>query len=386
MDQLYFHLMHRDDPICPVTIDPVTGTMLKVGKPEFPELLPPGGCTDAAALRKWWQRRAVPGNQGNIQYLLSQLNLSTPQEYLVKNLGLSLTDHYWIKPLDMELQWKDINFFTNDFRDPIADLQFSSDSGSLDFPAYSPSSSTQGELQKKWVIIDGKRCLIKGNHGSHSQESLNEVVASMIHKKQNRMPYVNYKPLKQADTNQIFCICESFTSDSVEFIPAIDVVDSCKKDNAVSFYEHFIAVCTQHGMCETTTRAFLEYQIMTDFVITNIDRHLNNFGILRDTNTRQWLSMAPIFDSGNSMFWKNPKLPEYDDLQNIEVNSFRKKESQLLCLVQTPAVFNPAQLPTAEEIQSVYEKDGMISCVSSILRGYQKKIELLHGNTLPKAD
>lgn len=386
VDQLYFYLMHRDDPICAVTIDPVTGTMVKVGKPESPELLPPGGCTDAAALRKWWQRRAVPKNQGNIQYLLSQLNLSTPQEYLVKNLGLSLTDHYWIKPLDMELNWENVNFFTNDFRDPIADMQFSSSSGSLDLPegAYSPSSSTQGELQKKWVIIDGKRCLIKGNHGSHSQESLNEVVASMIHKKQNRMPYVNYKPLKQAEGCQISCICESFTSDSVEFIPAIDVVDYCKKDNAVSLYEHFIAICTQHGMSEESTRAFLEYQILTDFVITNVDRHLNNFGILRDTNTLQWISMAPIFDSGNSMFWKNPKLPEYDDLQNIEVNSFRKKEPQLLSYIQDPTVLNPELLPAAEEIQSVYEKDDMIPCVDSILLGYQKKISLLDGVTSSK--
>ena len=46
VDPLYFYLMHRDDPICAVTIDPVTGTMVKVGKPESPELLPPGGCTD----------------------------------------------------------------------------------------------------------------------------------------------------------------------------------------------------------------------------------------------------------------------------------------------------------------------------------------------------
>ena len=195
---------------------------------------------------------------------------------------------------------------------------------------------------------------------------------------------MNYKPLKQADSCQISCICESFTSDSVEFIPAIDVVDSCKKDNAVSLYEHFIAVCTQHGMSEESTRAFLEYQILTDSVITNVDRHLNNFGILRDTNTLQWISIAPIFDSGNSMFWKNPKLPEYDDLQNIEVNSFRKKEPQLLSYIQDPTVLNPEFLPTAEEIQSVYEKDDMIPCVASILLGYQKKISLLASVTSTK--
>ena len=379
MDALYFNLMHKNNPICPVTIDPVTGTMLKVGKPESPELLPPGGSTDAAMLRKWWQRRAVPRNQGNILHILNQLQIATPQEYLVKNLGLSLTDHYWIKPLELDLDWDEINFFTNDFHDPVGELQFSSDSSNLCLPAnaYSPSSSLQGELQKKWIISNGKRCLIKGNHGSHSQESLNEVVASLVHKKQDKMPYVVYKPMKSPVSPQITCICESFTSNDVEFIPAIDVVESSKKDNATSLYEHFIHVCVLHGLEESSVRNFLEYQILTDFILTNTDRHLNNFGVLRNSQTLEWISMAPIFDSGNSMFWKNPKLPDYDDLMNIDVTSFRTKELQLLKYVRNPGNIDLQALPEPDEIRHIYEKDSMISCVDSILRGYLKKIQIL---------
>ena len=379
MDDLYFFLMHRNNIICPVTIDQVTGTMLKVGKPGDPELLPPGGCTDAAALRKWWQRRAVPKSQGNIQHILQQLHIATPQEYLVKNLGLSLTDHYWIKPLDMELTWEQVNFFQNDFQDPVGDMQFSEDSSNLYLPknAYSPSSSLQGDLQKKWILLQGKRCLVKGNHGSHSQESLNEVAASLIHQKQGQFAYTEYRPIRMPDSDQIFCICESFTSSNLEFIPAIDVVESKKKDNAVSLYEHFITVCKEHGLGENSTRSFLEYQILTDFVLTNVDRHLNNFGVLRNTKTLEWVSMAPIFDSGNSMFWKNPRLPEYDDLRNIEVNSFRTRESQLLGYVKTPEVLNLNKLPEPEELRSIYNKDEMIPCIDSILLGYQKKIDML---------
>ena len=379
MDDLYFFLMHGNDIICPVTVDPVTGTMLKVGKPGDPELLPPGGCTDAAALRKWWQRRAVPKSQGNIQFILQQLNIATPQEYLVKNLGLSLTDHYWMKPMDMELDWEQVNFFQNDFRDPVGDMQFSADSSNLYLPenAYSPSSSLQGDLQKKWILLKGKRCLVKGNHGSHSQESLNEVAASLIHQKQGRFAYTEYRPLRMPESRQISCICESFTSEALEFIPAIDVVDCRKKDNALSLYEHFISVCKEHGLEENMTRPFLEYQILTDFVLTNVDRHLNNFGILRNTQTLKWISMAPIFDSGNSMFWKTPRLPEYDDLKNIEVNSFRTREAQLLRYVMTPEVLNLNALPKPEELRRIYDKDEMIPCIDSILLGYQKKIDML---------
>lgn len=175
----------------------------------------------------------------------------------------------------------------------------------------------------------------------------------------------------------IYCVCESFTSDELELIPAIDIVDSRKKNNTVSYYEHFIAVCVAHGMAEETVRSFLEYQILTDFILTNTDRHLNNFGVLRDTHTLKFIGMAPIFDSGNSMFWQNPRLPERDDLTRIEVNSFRRKEKQLLDYVTDKSAVDLHQLPSCDELREIYEMDPLIPCLDSILLGYQKKIDLL---------
>ena len=160
-------------------------------------------------------------------------------------------------------------------------------------------------------------------------------------------------------------------------IPAIDIVDSRKKDNAMSMYEHFIAVCVAHEMAEDQVRSFLEYQILTDFVLTNTDRHLNNFGVLRNTKTLEFVGMAPIFDSGNSMFWQNPKRPEYDDLTKVEVNSFRKTETQLVEYIRDFEQLDIDKLPTEEELLSIYTMDSLIPCVDSILLGYRKKIELL---------
>ena len=45
-----------------------------------------------------------------------------------------------------------------------------------------------------------------------------------------------------------------------------------------------------------------------DFLIMNEDRHLNNFGIIRDVNTLEWLDVAPIFDNGESL-----KIEYYDE-------------------------------------------------------------------------
>lgn len=379
MEKKHYYLMHRDDVVCSILIDPVSGAIMKVSAPKDPELLPLGGRIDSAMLRKWWQRRAVPVSQGNIRRILERIGI-TPQNYLEQNLGLSLTDHYWIKPVEAEYGWQDVNLFTNDFRDAVGEMQLSGhidDVPELPTDAFSPSSSVQGELRKKWIISDGKRFLVKGNHGGNSQESLNEVIASLIHQRQGKQPFVTYSPLQIQEDHPFCCICESFTTDEVEFIPAIDVVESVKKDNAISLYEHFIKVCSAHGLDDSSTRSFLEYQILTDFILTNTDRHLNNFGVLRDTNTLQFIGMAPIFDSGNSMFWQNPRLPERDDLTKIEVNSFRGKEMQLLEYVSDKNCVDLHLLPSTDELRAIYEVDPLIPCVDSILLGYRKKIELL---------
>ena len=87
--------------------------------------------------------------------------------------------------------------------------------------------------------------------------------------------------------------------------------------------------------------------------------------------------MAPIFDSGNSMFWDAPRLPERSDCTEITVNSFRKTETELLKLVTDRSRVRMELLPSREEIADLYAKDDSIAFVASILTGYEKKKALL---------
>ena len=370
MAEQSYELMHKDDAVASLQLDDLSGAILKVTPGTNPELLPLGGSQGADSLRKWWLRRAVPISQGNVAALLQQEDIPSTQSLLVQNLGLSLSDHYWIKPNGSELTWKDVSPFSNAFGNlpEAASAQF-----------YSPDAALQGDLIKKWLIVDDMRCLLKGNRGANSQQSLNEVLASMLHEKQGFANHVQYRPVKLTGSasEQYGCICEDFASETLEFIPAIDVVDSEKKDNAVSTYEHFIHVCMEHGLSEQDVRSFLEYQILTDFALTNTDRHLNNFGILRDSRTLQFVRMAPIFDSGNSMFWDALRLPERSDCTEITVNSFRKTEAELLKLVADRSRVHMDLLPSREEIAELYAKDDSIAFVDSILTGYEKKKVLL---------
>lgn len=118
---------------------------------------------------------------------------------------------------------------------------------------------------------------------------------------------------------------------------------------------------------------------MTDFLLSNSDRHLNNFGIIRDSRTLQWLCMAPIFDSGNSMFYKSVYVPVDKGLLGLEVTSFLKKEVQLLRYVTDRSLVDIRLLPGEDEVYKLLQVDTNISEAVNerLVKAYKRKIKYL---------
>ncbi len=54
--------------------------------------------------------------------------------------------------------------------------------------------------------------MVKGNKGASCQQSINETVTSQIHKRQGKMPYVNYQlcNLGAESEDKLGCLCENF--------------------------------------------------------------------------------------------------------------------------------------------------------------------------------
>ena len=328
-------------------------------------------------LYKWWDDRSVPLTRDQIKQFLASRGLSTTNQYLVKNLGLSLTDYYWIKPVNSSLTWEKVNLFDNAFHDDI--LLSEKKKGSDEVANYSPNGSLQGNIEKTWTIIDGKRYLIKGNHSILSCESLNEVIATEIHQKQGYDNFVKYELLRIKGKNYKYgCKSEAFTSQKRELVSAWDVCKSEKKKDNISFYEHFISVCKKHGIDEDRLRSDLEYQIMTDYILTGYDRHLMNVAVLRDSETMKFIRMAPIYDSGDCLFANRTIPKSINELQKMEINSFTNTENKQLKLVRNRSRLDISRLPSADYIKKMYRKDGNISdaYIDKIVEWYKRKIDM----------
>lgn len=141
------------------------------------------------------------------------------------------------------------------------------------------------------------------------------------------VPYTLSRLFLEDDTSEYGCICPNFISPELEFIPAYYVCDVAQKRNDVSYKEQFIQVCAAFGLNQRHVSDFMDYMALTDYAITNYDRHFNNFGVIRDTHTMKLIDVAPIFDSGNSMFWNRPMPKTKYDLLNAVI--FNEKQQSL---------------------------------------------------------
>lgn len=99
----------------------------------------------------------------------------------------------------------------------------------------------------------------------------------------------------------------------------------------------------------------------------------------------KFTDVAPIFDSGNSMFWNNPKMALHDDLINIKVSGFRNKEIDVLKYVRNYDNVDMELLPDDSEIGEILNHAGMVNEeIEAIVMGYNKKIKMLRGIRLPR--
>ena len=258
-------------------------------------------------LTDWFKGRGIPAWRDKLDILLSRLNISSPEILLGKSFALSLSDQYWIKEVDSDIKYDDINFFDHSFdASEFVEATFSNTNGTIKNEATlkTPNNTTDGMLRKSWIIENGKRVLLKGGYKNEILQPFNEVLASTICDKLG-FNHVTYK--LDIIKDKIVSKCECFINKDTELIPAYQVLHGIiKEEDKNNAYEEYIKILEEKGLINV--REKLENMLILDFLIMNEDRHLNNFGIIRDVNTGKWLDVAPIFDNGQSL-----NLPYYND-------------------------------------------------------------------------
>lgn len=337
-------LMHKNTETADIEIDDVTGGILKINEIIAPTHMPVGTVdnnekADRYLLNCWHRDRLIPTKRSGVNDVFEALDIYSPLELVLKSNGVSLSDQYWYKPYNSNLSWNDINYFDNQFSEGFGDMLFGITDECNDFN--SPDITTEGNLKKRWMIIDEKRCLMKAGSPPFRQQPFNEVIASVIMERLgiNHVPYSLMLSEKEP-----YSLCENFVTKDTELVSAYKIRQIRRKENHENGYLHYVNICKELGI---NIIPALDEMIVVDFIIGNEDRHFNNFGLLRNADTLEWIGAAPIFDSGTALWWNC--VQKYIPVSDIKCKPFKASHSEQLRLVSDISRFDFSALDGIEE-------------------------------------
>ena len=255
-------------------------------------LMPCGLEPTGGGVWRWLEIRSIPTNRKNAALICRELGfeLGDLEALYRASLGLSLNDSYWVVPKGFDGTFDEFNLYDNAFSEAIGALSVAGEARSATPHGNTPELTTDGTLRKGWRIVNDKRVLYKGATSGYTPgEPISEYVCSLI------ATDLHLNAVKYGiDTwqDELCSTCENFASKSISYVPfsvatghstLVDALRWC----AAAGDSYLAAICDMFTF---------------DALVCNTDRHLTNFGILRDNATGAPCGMAPIFDNGRGLF------------------------------------------------------------------------------------
>ena len=303
-----YTLLNKNTPVLELEFrnqDYAVVHLTKVCNPEYAPL----GVMDTVknisgqALHYWWQGRALPWKRSNLRSVFAYQQVDK-YESMVRAGAFSLSDQYWLRPQGEQLSWEDANYFTHPFSPDVGDLLYSFDKYDQKinwerFDVHSPDWTLGGNLRKCWRLKGNRRILQKGGSSPVNQEPFNEVIASKILAGLG-VRHVDYT-LATEKTAQRSCLCEDFITPDTELVTAFQMYNSLPQHSFQDVYGSLLQAVEYWQV--PGCHQFLDQMLIVDFLLANEDRHLNNFGFIRNVETLKFIGCAPLFDQGNSLWF-----------------------------------------------------------------------------------
>ena len=302
------------------------------------------------SLKSWLRQRSLDTSRTNSRFVLRELDSDKADitQIVLSVNAATITDNFWIKENGSEKTYEQTRFH----QDHLAKVALLGSSAGIVVPPdhHSPELTNTGTFEKCWHLENGQWWLYKKGNPEHT---FSELAAQSI----GRYLNINMAIYQYVSRNEIGNIFDcrapaslsvvktlDFTGGVFNFEPAADL--GCSRDDAVKNYQI---------LKRLSPAAAQEYKkmVLLDTLTYNIDRHLFNFGVLRDQTTGQVVSLAPIFDHNLSL---SVALMDYehimaDNPDRLFMNWRNLVDSQLLTM-------EPIKLPPINHltIQALLEE------------------------------
>lgn len=197
--------------------------------------------------------------------------------------AVSVSDSYWLKfDDDEEITWSKVDVKQNPLNEIVAQVALHGKSLTLQGSMITPELTTNGAYAKAWRRHpDGNLWLYKlGANGN--TESRIEVMCSNLLDKMN-VEHVHYEAGK--DEDKYVCTCPCMTTEAKAILTGMEFISYCNV-NGMNPEEEMFRI----------DRESIYKMWIVDFLISNRDRHGQNWGFFYDMDTMEILGCHPLFD------------------------------------------------------------------------------------------
>lgn len=243
------------------------------------------------ALFAWLSTRTLLLSRKNAKWLYNMIGIDQGDsgaklKISIKCRAVSILDNYWIKLDGDTVRWDQIDVKRNSLNKTIAQVALHGDLITLQGSLVTPELTTQGAYAKAWRRHDDKSLWLYKKGASDSTESRIEEMVSRILDKCN-VEHVPYVLLKERD--EMVCACPCATNTKRSILSGSD----------------FYSYCSANGLNMDAELERLDAESMykmwiVDYLISNRDRHGENWGLYYEPDTMELISMHPLWDHNNA--------------------------------------------------------------------------------------
>ena len=249
--------------------------------------------------KRWLETRAIDSHRTNSRLLKKIVRLKEKDDLstVIFVNGATITDNYWIRPINSLIKYQDIKFSSDYFSSLALNGDFNNFVEPYNNKDYrKPELTNTGSFEKCWKLINNRWWMYKV---ASKEEMFSELFIYNLGKELN-FDMAHYekgegyiKSLDFTNNNQFnFEPASSFLGDNEDYLFVIEQLNKIYP-NAIKDYIKMI---------------FL------DTICFNVDRHTNNFGLLRDAINGEIIGLAPNFDNNMALISRGYKENNNSDL------------------------------------------------------------------------
>ena len=248
-------------------------------------------------LKTYLSRRVLSLSRTNAKQIyalfrIPQLNdIETRVKICLACMGVSIQDSYWIKPDNSSLKFRDVNIRVNKFKE-IVDISLDGLNPSITVNCINPELTTHGLFRKAWTRYDDGLYLLKSDTHSQNINTRMEVLASKILDCfSNKIECVHYDGrMRNTTYGKIYTSkCKSYARETHSAIEAWEIMEYCQRQG-ISYRDYILGLSTKVADIG-----------VFDFILSNTDRHTQNYGFFMNNSTGLIEDIIPLFDLNLSL-------------------------------------------------------------------------------------